>query len=243
MYQQNQGDMFTNAVDVLLAATLRSADLIGSSNSTFSANLPASSTAVAYAAGGTYLGSALASTRGPGAGVQNDRTGSAYRLTTNAGGAITAVLAIQDKRDGTTVGGIATSAPTNPGVGPNIATAAQTIIFDPQSIKDAFGVTLGTDGNAITGALTTTLQAGDLQPPRSGTVAGAVESVYESDLRQGGGSFGIWIGTAGPIKLELAGAIANQTVIITAPAGAMGILARKIYIGANTTAAGILALY
>ena len=239
-YQQNQSDMTTNAVDVLLSATLKSVDLIGSSASTLSSNIPVSSTAVAYASGGTYLGSAQISTRGPGAGAQNNMFGSAYQLTTDAAGAIINIIPIQDKPNGNILGA-ATSAPTNPGVGPNIGAATQTIIFDSGSITTAFGA--GNNGNPITGIFTTTLQVGDLQFPRSGTVAGAVESVYEADPRQGGGSFGVWIGGAGTIKLELAGAIANQTVTITAPVGPMNILARKIYIGAVTTATGILALY
>ena len=241
MYQQNQSDMFTNAVDILSSATLRSIDLSGSSGSTLSGNVPVSSTVVAYASGGTFLGSAQLSTAGPGTGVQNNRFGASYLLTTSAGGVINAIIPVQTRPNGSILGA-ATTTPINPGAGPNLGVIGQTILFNAASITTAFGS--GNDGNPITGVLTVTLIGADLQFPRSGTVNGAVESVYEPEPNSGGG-FGIYAGVGGNIKVELVGAPANQTVLITGiqPGTIVNGLFRKIYIGANTTATGILALY
>jgi hypothetical protein len=244
MYQQNQSDMFTNAVEVELAATLSNVTIPAArfaAGANTSANITANASAVAYpsigaAAGGTFLGSARPSVRGVGTGEQNDRIGVSYTLVADANGIITSITPVQTRRNGNIQGAV-TSAPLNPGVGPNIGLG--TIIFDTACLIQAFGALTP----AITGSVTCTMVAGDFQVPRSGTVAGAVESVYEFDSRSGGDSFGVWIGVAGTIKLELAGAPANQFVTITAPVGPMDLQARKIYIGANTTATGILALY
>ena len=91
MYQQNQTGMFTNAVDILLSATLRSpesaAGLIASAASTL-ANLPVTTEGIVYASGGTFLGSAQSSTRGVGTGNQNDRFGASYRVRIDGTGAV-----------------------------------------------------------------------------------------------------------------------------------------------------------
>ena len=98
---------------------------------------------------------------------------------------------------------------------------------------------------AITGLLTITLLAGDLQPPYSGGTGAATDGIYEVEPNSGGG-FGLYSGSGGSVKGELVGALANQTITMTAiPAGTvLNGLFRKIYTtDAATTATGILALY
>ena len=243
MYQQNQGDMFTNAVALLISGTLISpesaAGLFASSGSTL-ANLPASVEAVVYASGGTYLGSAQTSTRGPGAGAQNDRTGASYLIRISAAGAVDRIQVVQTRPNGT-INGAAVAAPINPGAGPNMGVVGQTILFDATAMSNAFSV----QAPAITGVLTITLLAGDLQPPYSGGTGAATDGIYEAEPNSGGG-FGIYVGVGGNIKAELVGAPANQTVtIVGIPVGTVvNGLFRKIYTtDAATTATGILALY
>ena len=243
MYQQNQGDMYTNAVALLVSGTLRSpesaAGLIASAASNL-ANLPVSVEAVVYASGGTFLGSAQISTRGPGAGVQNDRIGASYRLRINAGGNVDRIQVVQTRPDGI-INNAAVTVPINPGAGPNMGVIGQTILFDATAMSNAFGV----QAPVITGLLTITLLAGDLQPPYSGGTGAATDGIYEAEPNSGGG-FGIYVGVGGNIKAELVGAPVNQTVtIIGIPVGTVvNGLFRKIHTtDAATTATGILALY
>jgi len=247
MYQQNQGDMYTNAVALLVSGTLRSpesaAGLIASAASNL-ANLPVSVEAVVYASGGTFLGSAQISTRGPGTGVQNDRIGASYRLRINAGGNVDRIQVVQTRPDGI-INNAAVTVPINPGSGPNMGVVGQTIIFDATAMSTAFGV----QTTAITGALTITLLAGDLQRPFSGGTGAAKDGIYEGDLLSGGGTFGLNIdGAAGgsAVKVELASAPPNQTITITGipPGTTLDGLFRKVYTTDDaTTATGIIALY
>lgn len=243
MYQQNQMGMFTNAVDILLSATLRSpesaAGLIASAASTL-ANLPVTVEDIVYASGGTFLGSAQSSTRGVGTGNQNDRFGASYRIRIDGAGTVDRIQVVQTRPNGT-INGAAVAAPLNPGAGPNLGATGQTIIFDATAMSNAFGV----QTPAITGILTITLLAGDLQPPYSGGTGAATDGIYEAEPNSGGG-FGIYVGVGGNIKAELVGAPANQTVtIVGIPVGTVvNGLFRKIYTtDAATTATGILALY
>tara|TARA_R110002020_G_scaffold442994_1_gene654237 strand:- start:1083 stop:1820 length:738 start_codon:yes stop_codon:yes gene_type:complete len=245
MYQKSQDDVFTDAVDVTLSATLRApgASAAGIPSGQFTdttANIAATAQKViAFASGGTFLGSAIPSTRGTGGaplltdtGSQMTRTGASYEIETDGAGAITNVRVVQTRPAG------ATSAPTNPGAGPNLGANTQTIVFDATSLNNAFGQT------NITGSLSIALAGTDLQPPTSGTDAGT-DGVYEADP-QSNGSFGLYVGATGDIKLELVGALTNQTVTIKSiPAGTiLPLQARKILIGdASTTASEILALY
>jgi len=241
MYQKSQDDVFTDAVDVTLSATLRApgASAAGIPSGQFTdttANIAATAQKViAFASGGTFLGSAIPSTRGTGGaplltdtGSQMTRTGASYEIETDGTGAITNVRVVQTRPAG------ATSAPTNPGAGPNLGANTQTIVFDATSLNNAFGQT------NITGSLSIALAGTDLQPPTSGT-----DGVYEADP-QSNGSFGLYVGGTGDIKLELVAALTNQTVTIKSiPAGTiLPLQARKILIGdAATTATEILALY
>jgi len=245
MYQKSQDDVFIDAVDVTLSATLRApgASAAGIPSGQFTdttANIAASAQKViAFASGGTFLGSAIPSTKGTGGAPaladtasQMTRTGASYEIETSALGAITNVRVVQTRPAG------ATSAPENPGAGPNLGAATQTIVFDAASLNKAFGQT------NITGSLSIALAGTDLQPPTSGTDAGT-DGVYEADPLSNG-SFGLYVGGTGDIKLELVGAVTNQTVTIKSiPAGTvLPLQARKILIGdAATTATEILALY
>ena len=247
MFRQGTSTMYTNAVDVLLSATLRSpesaAGLIASSGSTL-ANLPASQEKIVYASGGTFLGSAQVSTRGPGTGAQNDRTGASYKIRIDNTGAVDRIQVVQTRPNGT-LNNAAVTAPINPGAGPNIGVVGQTIIFDATAMSNAFGV----QAPAITGALTITLLAGDLQRPFSGGTGAAKDGIYEGDLLSGGGTFGLNIdGAAGgsAVKVELASAPPNQTITITGipPGTTLDGLFRKVYTTDDaTTATGIIALY
>ena len=245
MYQQNLSDVFTNAVDIELSATLRAPGAtaagipIGQATDT-TANIAATAqTVIAYASGGTFLGSAIPSTRGTGGAPtladtapQMIKTGAAYTIQTNGAGAITNIRVVQSRRSG------ATTAPTNPGAGPNLGAATQTIVFDAASLNKAFGQT------NITGGVSVALAAGDFQRPTSG-FSTATNEVYEAD-QEIAGSFGLYVGTTGDIMLELISAPVNQTVTIKSiPAGTvLPLLARKILVGnAATTASEILALY
>jgi len=250
MYQQNKSDMFTNAVSIEQAQTLTigaiaAARYAGGANT--SANLPLNATAVAYpsigAAGGTYIGSARASITGPGSGEQNDAIGASYTLTTDGAGVVNSITVNRTRPDGIPSSIVAApSTPLNPGAGPNIGFATNTIIFDTASLNTAFGV----QTPAVAGSVTVTLTAAELQVPLSGTVAAGppvTEQVYETDPQSGGSGFDIYVGTAGTIRLELVGAPTGQFVIIDAGIGAMNLQARKVYLGAVTTATGLLALY
>ena len=249
MFRQGTSTMYTNAVDVLLSATLRSpesaAGLIASSGSTL-ANLPASQEKIVYASGGTFLGSAQVSTRGPGTGAQNDRTGASYKIRIDNTGAVDRIQVVQTRPNGT-LNNAAVTAPINPGAGPNIGVVGQTIIFDATAMSNAFGI----QAPVITGALTITLLAGDLQRPFSGvqTNAAAKDGIYEGDILSGGGTFGLNIDGAAAgsaVKVELASAPPNQTITITGipPGTTLDGLFRKVYTTDDaTTATGIIALY
>jgi len=245
MYQQNLSDAFTNAVDIESSATLRApgASAAGIPSGQFTdttANIAATAqTVIAYASGGTFLGSAIPSTKGTGGAPsigdtapQMTRTGAYYSIETDGAGAITNVRVVQTRPNGSA------TAPTNPGAGPNLGAATQTIVFDAASLNKAFGQT------NITGSLSIALAAGDLQKPTSG-YSTAADEVYDTD-QELGKCFGLYVGGTGDIMLELVGAQENQTVTIKSiPAGTvLPLLARKILVGnAATTASEILALY
>ena len=241
------GNEIINAVSISTAATLANAPInvarfAGGANT--AAALPATMSRIAYpsigaANGGTFLGSARPSTRGPGTGEQNDRTGVAYTLTTNAAGNIVSVVPVTTRPDGILLGG-ATNAPINPGVGPNIGAATNTIIFDTACLNTAFGV----QTPAITGSLTATLVAADFQIPQSGDGAAVTTpSIYTADPLSGGDSFNLLVGVAGTIKVELARSLTDNPVTMTVAAGILGMQIKKVYTDGVVTATGLVALY
>jgi len=245
MYQQNQSDMFTNAVSILTSATLTSKDFIGSTVSTVTSAFPLSATGVAYASGGTYLGSARTTTSGPGSGVQNDATGAAFSMTTDAAGTVIGISAIVTRPDGT-INNATVTAPFNPGVGPNIGAVGQKIVFDSTALSTAFNIPVASIVPA-NGTIEITLVAADLQQPFSGG-DGSDDGIYEADKQSGAKGFGLYIGSpaAADVKVELISAPPNQTVTFVglAPGTKLDGLCRKVYTtDAATTATNLIALY
>ena len=234
IYQKNLTDAATHAVSIETVATLRApgASAAGIPVGQFTdttANIAAGAqTVAAFASGGTFLGSA--------SNTQNKQWGAYYTIETDGTGAITNVRVIQTRPDGLNQGS-APGAPTNPGAGPNMAAATQTIIFTASDLNTAFGQT------NITGTLEIALAVTDLQAPTSGADAGT-NAVY--DAEPGFDGFGLYVCGTGDIKLEFAAAPPNQTVTIQSiPAGrTLDMLVRKVYTNDSaTTATEMVALY
>jgi len=234
IYQKNLTDAATHAVSIETVATLRapgasSAGIPSGQFTDTTANIAASAqTVTAFASGGTFLGSA--------SNTQNKQWGAYYTIQTDGTGAITNVRVVQTRPDGLNQGS-APGAPTNPGAGPNMAAATQTIIFTASDLNTAFGQT------NITGTLEIALAGTDLQAPTSGGDAGT-NAVY--DAEPGYSGFGLYVGGTGDIKLEFAAAPPNQTVTIQSiPAGrTLDMLVRKVYTNDSaTTATEMVALY
>ena len=146
-YQKNLSDFSTSAIELQESKTLKAAGLSNLSTNTI-ANLPASSSAIVYATGGTYPGAATLTTIATPRGVG---LGATFLVTSDGAGAITSIT-VQNQ-------------------GPNVGVAAQTIEFSLASLELAFGVT------GLTGALTATLAGGDLERP-SGTFVTKMPSLY-----------------------------------------------------------------
>ena len=146
-YQKNLSDFSTSAIELQESKTLKSAALSNLSTNTI-AGLPATSSAIVYATGGTYPGAATLTTVATPRGVG---LGATFLVATDGAGAVTSVT-VQNQ-------------------GPNVGTSAQTIEFSLASLNLAFGST------GITGALTATLAGGDLERP-SGTFTTKMPSLY-----------------------------------------------------------------
>jgi len=233
-YQKNMIDASTHAVAIETVATLRApgASAAGIPVGQFTdttANIAGTARIVtAYASEGTFLGSA--------ANVQNKQWGAYYTIEVDGAGAITNVRVVQTRPDGLNQGA-APGAPANPGAGPNMGVATQTIVFSAADLNTAFGQT------NITGTLSIALAGTDLQAPTTGADAGT-NAIYETEA--GFCGFGLYVGTTGDIKLEFAAAPPNQTVTIQSiPAGTtLSMLVRKVYTNDSaTTASEMIALY
>jgi hypothetical protein len=126
MYQKNQSDFTTSAIDLLLVSTLKAETVLLANAALAStvANLPASTTAIVYADGGTFTGSATKTALGTTAGAL-------YQVTSDANGAVASITVVT--------------------TGPNSA-AGKTIIFSSAALTQAFGV----QDPAITGVITYT---------------------------------------------------------------------------------------
>ena len=135
MYQKNQSDFTTSAIDLLLVSTLKAETIVLASAALAStvAGLPASSTAVVYADGGTFTGSATKTSLGT-------TTGALYQVTSAADGTVASVTVTNQ--------------------GPNSA-AGKTIIFSSAALTQAFGV----QDPAITGVITYGPLAANLELP------------------------------------------------------------------------------
>tara|TARA_R100000734_G_C3318662_1_gene113072 strand:+ start:4650 stop:5261 length:612 start_codon:yes stop_codon:yes gene_type:complete len=146
-YQKNLSDFSTSAIELQESKTLKAAGLSNLSTNTI-AGLPASSSAIVYATGGTYPGAATLTTIATPRGVG---LGATFLVASDGAGAVASVT-VQNQ-------------------GPNVGVAAQTIEFSLASLELAFGVT------GLTGALTATLAGGDLERP-SGTFVTKMPSLY-----------------------------------------------------------------
>jgi len=135
MYQKNQSDFTTSAIDLLLASTLKAEtiDLANAALASNVANLPASTTAIVYADGGTFTGSATKTALGTTAGAL-------YQVTSDANGAVASITVVT--------------------TGPNSA-AGKDITFSATALTQAFGV----QDPAITGVITYGPLAANLEPP------------------------------------------------------------------------------
>jgi len=136
MYQKNQSDFTTSAIDLLLVSTLKAETVLLANAALAStvANLPASTTAIVYADGGTFTGSATKTALGTTAGAL-------YQVTSAATGGTVASITVVTK-------------------GPNFA-AGKTIIFSATALTQAFGV----QDPAITGVITYTPATANLEVP------------------------------------------------------------------------------
>ena len=136
MYQKNQSDFTTSAIDLLLVSTLKAETIVLANAALAStvANLPASTTAIVYADGGTFTGSATKTALGTTAGAL-------YQVTSDGNGAVASITVVTK--------------------GPNFA-AGKTIIFSATALTQAFGV----QDPAITGVITyTPVTATNLEVP------------------------------------------------------------------------------
>ena len=100
MFPKNITTNATHAVNVLLVGTLRSQGALLAAQTNNFANLPASTERIVTASGGTFLGSAFATTRGPGTGEQNNATGAKYAIRTDNTGAVDRIQVIQSRPNG-----------------------------------------------------------------------------------------------------------------------------------------------
>ena len=108
-YQNNFSDFAVSAIDMLAEQTLKAQNLSNLSSNT-AASAPLTTTAIAYASGGTYTGAAS----------NAQHTGAKFLITSDGAGAIASVKPIDQ--------------------GPNVGTSGETIIFDTASLNLAFGV-------------------------------------------------------------------------------------------------------
>ena len=136
MYQKNQSDFTTSAIDLLLVSTLKAETIVLANAALAStvANLPDSTTAIVYADGGTFTGSATKTALGTTAGAL-------YQVTSAATGGTVASITVVTK-------------------GPNYA-AGKTIIFSSTALTQAFGV----QDPVITGVITYTPATANLELP------------------------------------------------------------------------------
>tara|TARA_B100000902_G_scaffold351930_1_gene362248 strand:- start:1961 stop:2560 length:600 start_codon:yes stop_codon:yes gene_type:complete len=135
MYQKNQSDFTTSAIDLLLVSTLKAETILIANAALAStvANLPASLTAIVYADGGTFTGSASKTALGT-------TDGALYQVTSAADGSVASITVVTQ--------------------GPNSA-AGKTITFSSTTLTEAFGV----QDPAITGSITYTPAGANLELP------------------------------------------------------------------------------
>jgi hypothetical protein len=179
MYQKNQSDFTTSAIDLLLVSTLKAETIALASAALTStvAGLPASSTAVVYADGGTFTGSATKTALGT-------TTGALYQVTSAADGTVASINVINK--------------------GPNSA-AGKTITFSEKTLASSFGVSAAealTYTGAVINTTATTISLdnsnGGINPAAGWTVGQQVLFGFTFTTTNGGLDFGLQ-GTIGTI--------------------------------------------
>jgi hypothetical protein len=198
MYQKNQSDFTTSAIDLLLVSTLKAETIVLASAALAStvANLPASSTAVVYADGGTFTGSATKTALGT-------TSGALYQVTSAADGTVASITVVTK--------------------GPNFA-AGKTIIFSATALTQAFGV----QDPAITGAITYTPAAGNLELPSTNFTQRPVA---------------LYVGVGGDITLTLASDSTEIKFVGVAAGTFLDVLCTSVNTGAaGSPTSGLLAL-
>jgi hypothetical protein len=179
MYQKNQSDFTTSAIDLLLVSTLKAETIALASAALTStvAGLPASSTAVVYADGGTFTGSATKTALGT-------TTGALYQVTSAADGTVASINVINK--------------------GPNSA-AGKTITFSEKTLASSFGVSAAealTYTGAVINTTATTISLdnsnGGINPAAGWTVGQTIQFGFTFTTTNGGLDFGLQ-GTTGTI--------------------------------------------
>jgi hypothetical protein len=179
MYQKNQSDFTTSAIDLLLVSTLKAETIALASAALTStvAGLPASSTAVVYADGGTFTGSATKTALGT-------TTGALYQVTSAADGTVASINVINK--------------------GPNSA-AGKTITFSEKTLVSSFGVSAAealTYTGAVINTTATTISLdnsnGGINPAAGWTVGQTIQFGFTFTTTNGGLDFGLQ-GTTGTI--------------------------------------------
>ena len=179
MYQKNQSDFTTSAIDLLLVSTLK-AETIMLANAALASTvtgLPASSAAVVYADGGTFTGSATKTSLGTTAGAL-------YQVRSAADGTVASITVIDQ--------------------GPNYA-AGKTITFSEKTLASGFGVSVA-EALTYTGAIITTTAStisldnsnGGINPAAGWTVGQTIQFGYTFTTTNPGLDFGLQ-GTTGTI--------------------------------------------
>ena len=168
MYQKNQSDFTTSAIDLLLVSTLKAETILLANAALAStvAGLPASSTAVVYADGGTFTGSATKTSLGTTAGAL-------YQVTSAADGTLASITVIDQ--------------------GPNSA-AGKTITFSNETISSSFGNN-GTYVGAVINTTASTISLdnsnGGVNPVGGYTVGDVISFDSNFTTNNGGLDFGL----------------------------------------------------
>jgi len=211
MYQKNQSDFTTSAIDLLLVSTLKAETILLANAALAStvAGLPASSTAVVYADGGTFTGSATKTSLGT-------TPGALYQVTSAADGTVASINVINQ--------------------GPNSA-AGKTITFSEKTLASGFGVSAAealTYTGAVINTTATTISLdnsnGGINPAAGWTVGQTIQFGFTFTTTNGGLDFGLQ-GTTGTIT-------AASATGFTIASGNVGGVQTGTYVSGDITYSG-----
>jgi len=196
MYQKNQSDFTTSAIDLLLVSTLKAENIVLANAALAStvAGLPDNTTAIVYADGGTFTGSATKTALGTTAGAL-------YQVTSDGNGAVASITVVTK--------------------GPNSA-AGKTIIFSEKTLASGFGTSAAealTYAGAVINTTPTTVSLdnsnGGINPAAGWTVGQTIQFANNFTTTNGGLNFGLQ-GLTGTITVASA---TGFTIEETASAG------------------------